>query len=56
MSQSRRERRGKFKTVWDEITKRFLSYRLSKRGKWIMINNLSAQHLSKYQMNKLTNK
>lgn len=53
MSTARREKRGKLKSIWNDTFKRFQTYRLSSRGKWIMINNLSAPHLSKHQMNKL---
>lgn len=54
METSRAERRGRIKQVWNDTFKRFNTYRLSQREKWIMIGNLSAPHLSKYQMNKLT--
>lgn len=54
MSNLRKERRGKLQTIWNETLKTFQTYRLSNRGKWIMVNNLSAKHLSKKQMNKLT--
>lgn len=51
--ETRQERRGKLKKVWNDTFKMFQAYRLSKRGKWIMIGNLSAPHLSKFEMNKL---
>lgn len=54
MSTARKEKRGKLKTIWNDTFKTFQSYRLSSRGKWIMINNNSAPHLTKHQMNKLT--
>jgi hypothetical protein len=52
---SRAERRGKVKRVWDSITESFIFYKLSKRGFWIMPNNMSAKQISKRQMNKLIN-
>ena len=54
MKTTRQERRGKFKSVWNETFKVFQSYQLSKRGTWIMLNNLSAPRLSKHEMSKLT--
>ena len=38
MKTSRAERRGKIQHVWNETFKKLQSYRLSKRGKWIMTN------------------
>jgi hypothetical protein len=55
METTRQERRGKFKSVWNETFKVFQSYQLSKRGVWIMLNNSSSPHLSKHKMNKLIN-
>ena len=53
--ESRQERRGKLQKIYNETFKMLQVYRLSKRGKWIMQNNISAPHLTKHKMNKLIN-
>jgi len=55
MTTTRSERRGKSQTIFNSTLKRFVTYRLSSRGKWIMLNNLSSPHLAKKQMAKLLN-
>lgn len=58
---TRSERRGRAVTVWNESLKKFDQYRLSNRGKWIMVYPYSktdvpnSPPLSKRQINLMFN-
>ena len=55
LEQTRSERRGRSKSVFNNTFNEMRVYRLSNRGVWIMNGNLSAPHLHKNQMNKIYN-
>ena len=54
-SDVRKLKRGRLKVVFFKTLEKFFKYRLTSRGWWVQVDNLSAPRLTKHQMTKVIN-